>query len=388
MRFSYSQVSMYESNPWKHFCSYVMGLYPPASEQADRGTNVHCVFEKIALKCVEDKTTNPIEFLDSWHNNTELEEKDMINDETWTIVRRYLINYAGLGNGLLAENRLPWKDAVKIEVEKKVTTTFNGIDFIGYIDLVVYNEDGTISLYDYKTLSNKPSIYEYVNGMQGNLYIAAMEQLGHTVKEFIFDAMNPKMNIPWNGYRFFRVELDANKNRVDNSVKRFVHLANQIMKNPSYHNTFGGWSDELHIDAWNALMKSPEDFYMFCQNHGVEVASKLTESIAKGYPVPYFFTLEGDTPEEQEEINVIKNNLNNKFLIVKTEIGNRKNPGNWSDEDIKQEFDFDFLLLGNSKGWRQFNKDYSEVNLLSDEEINSLEIGDNYVNATRIAGGL
>ena len=118
---------------------------------------------------------------------------------------------------------------------------------------------------------------------------------------------------------------------------------------------------------------------MFCQNHGVEVASKLTESIAKGYPVPYFFTLEGDTPEEQEEIDIIKNNLNNKFLIVKTEIGNRKNPGNWSDEDIKQEFEFDFLLLGNSKGWRQFNKDYSEVNLLSDDEINSLEIGDNYV---------
>ena len=78
--------------------------------------------------------------------------------DTWAIVRRYLINYAGLGNGLLSENRLPWKDATKIEVEKKVTATFNGIDFIGYIDLVVYNEDGTVSLYDYKTLANKPSI--------------------------------------------------------------------------------------------------------------------------------------------------------------------------------------------------------------------------------------
>ena len=61
-----------------------MGLYPPASKQADRGTNVHGVFEKIALKCVEDKTTNPIEFLDSWYNDTGLKEEDKINDETWT----------------------------------------------------------------------------------------------------------------------------------------------------------------------------------------------------------------------------------------------------------------------------------------------------------------
>ena len=45
MRFSYSQVHLYEDNPWKHFCNYVMHLYPPQSDAAERGTDVHGTFE-------------------------------------------------------------------------------------------------------------------------------------------------------------------------------------------------------------------------------------------------------------------------------------------------------------------------------------------------------
>lgn len=374
MRFSYSQVHMYEQNPWKHFCSYVMGLYPESSEQADRGTDVHGVFEKLALA---DNSTDYIELIDK------MLESEEISETVYTIIRRYLINYAGIGKGLLSENRLPWKDAVKVEVEKKITTTFNGIDYIGYIDLVVYNEDGTVSLYDYKTLSNKPSVYEYVNGMQGNLYIAAMQQLGYKVREFVFDAMNPKMDIPWNGYRFFRIELDTNQIRVQSSVKRFCHIAQEIMKNPSYYNTFGGWSDQLHIDAWHALMRSSEDFYMFCINNKVDVNTRMTEAIAKGYPVPYFFAIEDDSKDDETNDQI---DTTPKYLVVKKEVGNRKNIENWSDEDIKQDFEFDFLILGNHKGWRQFNKDYSVVDIFSIDEIDSLDIGENYVEATRING--
>lgn len=364
MRFSYSQVSMYESNPWKHFCNYVMGLYPPQSEQAERGTDVHALFEILAKL---DKSTNYIEYIDNMHENKELE------DNIWTIVRRYLINYAGIGNGLLAENRLPWKDAVKVECEKKVMTTLDGIEFIGFIDLVVYNEDGSVSLYDYKTLSNKPSIYKYTYGMQGNLYIKAMEQLGYEVREFVFDAMNPKMDIPWNGYRFFRIELDNNPIRVQNSVDRFVHLANEILKNPSYYNTFDGWNDDIHNDAWKALMRSPEHLYEFLVHNDINVEQRLTESVSKGYPVPHFFVVEGDEYSEQLE------STENKIKIIKEPINNRKNLENWTDEEIRHDdLDFDYLILGNSKGWRQFTKNYDEVQLFTEDEINSLDFGENY----------
>lgn len=373
MRFSYSQVSMYESNPWKHFCNYVLGLYPESSAQADRGTDVHSVFEELAQYAMKNKNANLVEWLDNWHNNKDIEEGKILNDETWTIVRRYLINYGGMGNGLLSENRLPWKDAVKIECEKKVLVTFENIDFVGYIDLVVYHEDGSVSLYDYKTLSNKPSVYEYTYGMQGNLYIAAMQKLGFTVRQFVFDAMNPKMNIPWNGYKFFRIELPMNPVAVDNAVKRFVHLANEIIKNPSYHNTFGGWGDQLHIDAWKALMHSPEKLVIFCEENGVDVASKITESVAKGYPIPYFFSVEGPEYEEYKKDN------SHKFKIIKKEVGNRKKLENWTDDDIKQEDnDFDYLILCNSHGCRLFNKDYTEVYNISEEEIDSLEFGEHY----------
>ena len=372
MRFSYSQVSMYESNPWKHFCNYVLKLYPPSSEQAERGTDVHSVFEEMSQYSIKNKDANLIEWLDNWHNNKDIEEGRILNDETWTIVRRYLLNYAGYGEGLLSENRLPWKDAKSVECEKKIVTKFGNIDFVGYIDLVVYHEDGTVTLYDYKTLSNKPSVYEYTYGMQGNLYIAAMQNLGYKVRGFVFDAMNPKMNIPWNGYRFFRIELPVNPNVVDNSTKRFVHIANEIIKNPSYHNTFGGWGDQLHIDAWKEFMKSAEHLYEFCKQNGVDVATSLTESVSKGYPIPYFFVVDGPEYEEYKKDNT------HKIKIVKKAIGNRKKIENWSDEDIKQDEDFDFIILCNSHGCRMFNNEYSEVQKLNKEEIDSLEFGEHY----------
>lgn len=374
MRFSYSQVHMYENNPWKHFCNYVLGLYPPSSEQADRGTDVHSVFEELAQYSLKNPEANLIEWLDNWHKNDDVEDGKQLGDETWTIVRRYLLNYAGIGNGLFSENRLPWKDAVKVECEKKVTTTFDGIDFIGYIDLVVYHEDGSVSLYDYKTLSNKPSVYEYTYGMQGNLYIAAMKKLGYIVREFVFDAMNPKMQIPWNGYKFFRIELPMNPNSVENSVKRFVHLANEILKNPSYHNTFGGWGDQLHIDAWKALMKSPEHLYNFCTSNGVQIETQLTEALAKGYPIPYFFVVDGPEYEEYKE------DTSHKIKVLKLPVNNRKRLENWSDADIKQYDDevFDFLVLANSHGFRVFNKEYTEIDHLDKDELDRLEIGEHY----------
>ena len=374
MRFSYSQVSMYESNPWKHFCNYVLGLYPPSSEQADRGTDVHSVFEEMVKYSIKNKDSNLIEWLDKWHENSDIEEGKILGDETWTIVRRYLLNYAGYGDGLLSENRLPWRDAKSIECEKKVLTTFGNIDFVGYIDLVVHHEDGSVTLYDYKTLSNKPSVYEYTYGMQGNLYIAAMQNLGYTVREFVFDAMNPKMNIPWNGYKFFRIELPVNPNVVQNAVNRFVHLANEIIKNPSYHNTFGGWGDQLHIDAWREFIKGAEHLVEFCTMNGVNVATSITESVSKGYPVPYFFVVDGPEYEEYKKDN------SHKIKIIKKAIGNRKKLENWSNEDIIQEdeLDFDFIILCNSHGCRMFNNEYSEVNKLNKEEIDSLEFGEHY----------
>lgn len=372
MRFSYSQVSMYETNPWKHFCNYVLNLYPPQSEQAERGTDVHSAFEEIAQYSLNNPDDNLVEWLDNWYKNNDIEESKSLGDETHMIVRRYLMNYGGYGKGILGENRLPWKDAVKIEVEKKVITTFGNIDFVGYIDLVVHHEDGSVSLYDYKTLSNKPSVYEYTYGMQGNLYIAAMQNLGYTVREFVFDAMNPKKDIPWNGYRFFRIEFSVNPNVVDMCVKRFVKIANTILKNPSYHNTFAGWGDEIHTEAWRALMRGADNLVDFCESNGINVVEKLTESVSKGYPIPFFFVVDGPEYEEYLEDN------SHKIHIVKKNVGNRKKIENWTDDEIKQDFDFDILILCNHHGARMFNREYTEIYNLSQEEIESLDFGDHY----------
>lgn len=119
-------------------------------------------------------------------------------------------------------------------------------------------------------------------------------------------------------------------------------------------------------------MKSAEHLYEFCTQNGVNVATSLTEAVSKGYPIPYFFVVDGPEYEEYKKDNT------HKIKIIKKAIGNRKKLENWTDDDIKQDDTFDFLILCNSNGCRMFNSEYSEVNKLNKEEIDSLEFGEHY----------
>ena len=104
----------------------------------------------------------------------------------------------------------------------------------------------------------------------------------------------------------------------------------------------------------------------------MNVAEKLTEAVSKGYPIPFFFVVEG---EEYEEY---KKDTSHMVHVVKKNVGNRKKLENWTDADIKQDFDFDILILCNHHGSRMFNKEYTEIYNLSKEEIESIDFGDHY----------
>lgn len=71
----------------------------------------------------------------------------------------------------------------KVETEKKFLFESNGIYLQGIIDLVIYNEDGTVSIVDYKTSSKFSNAELQEKGRQLILYGLAMEQMGYKVRD-------------------------------------------------------------------------------------------------------------------------------------------------------------------------------------------------------------
>ena len=75
----------------------------------------------------------------------------------------------------------------KVETEKLFLYELNGKYLQGIIDLLIYNEDGSVSIRDYKTSSKFTNSDLEEKGRQLILYGLAMEQLGFQVKDLAWE---------------------------------------------------------------------------------------------------------------------------------------------------------------------------------------------------------
>lgn len=77
----------------------------------------------------------------------------------------------------------------KVETEKLFLVEINGHYLQGIIDLLIYNEDGTVSIRDYKTSSKFTNADLEAKGRQLILYGLAMEQMGYKVKDLAWEML-------------------------------------------------------------------------------------------------------------------------------------------------------------------------------------------------------
>lgn len=152
MQFSYSRVSTYERNPLEYKLRYLEGLttlsrYDP-EDPLVVGTAMHELIQK---------------------------NKDAI--------KQYLMSYP-----LVTDKHI--NEAIKLELLSKKAlavlpptgkyeVTLSNQDYIGFIDMLVKNEDGTFDIWDFK-YSN--SIENYMKSAQLHLYKYYLEQTGRKVK--------------------------------------------------------------------------------------------------------------------------------------------------------------------------------------------------------------
>lgn len=152
MQFSYSRVSTYERNPLEYKLRYLEGLTTlPRYDPEDPlvvGTAMHELIQK---------------------------NKDAI--------KQYLMSYPLVSDKHINEaiklELLSKKALAVLPATGKYEVTLSNQDYIGFIDMLVKNEDGTFDIWDFK-YSN--SIENYMKSAQLHLYKYYLEQTGRKVK--------------------------------------------------------------------------------------------------------------------------------------------------------------------------------------------------------------
>lgn len=71
----------------------------------------------------------------------------------------------------------------KFEIEKRIDCEIGGYKLTGFIDLIIHNIDGTVTVIDYKTSSKYSGQDLKKNANQLLLYAIALEQEGYVVRE-------------------------------------------------------------------------------------------------------------------------------------------------------------------------------------------------------------
>lgn len=69
------------------------------------------------------------------------------------------------------------KSLLVVEVEKKITWELDGYSFVGYVDLLVKDEDGIYSYYDLKTAWNRPTASDMEKDFQFFFYSYALKEI-------------------------------------------------------------------------------------------------------------------------------------------------------------------------------------------------------------------
>lgn len=174
--YSISRLNTVDNCGWEYWQTYMEHLVPKDNIYGFTGTKIH--------KCLEDiqngKDVNlENEIIQLLKDADFLDIKfpsDSIREKWEKDILHFASNY-----------KKP--DYNKVETEKLFLLQLGDNYLQGIIDLVIYNEDGTVSIRDYKTSSKFSNSDLQEKGRQLILYGLAMEQMGYKVKDLAWEML-------------------------------------------------------------------------------------------------------------------------------------------------------------------------------------------------------
>lgn len=105
----------------------------------------------------------------------------------------------------------------RVETEKLFVFEMDNKFIQGIIDLLMYNEDGTVSIVDYKTSSKFSSSELPIKGRQLILYGLAMEQLGYKVKD-----------LAWNMLKYVKISYKLKNQKIKETVAERGYIVEKL----------------------------------------------------------------------------------------------------------------------------------------------------------------
>ena len=177
LRLSPSQAEAYATCPRRYALERRLRLSDASSPYAELGTLVHS-----ALEAAET------EVIGSGRHHTELADALRHLEAVWAGADfgTPQLNAAWLEHAREAVTRLYtlWpSDGVPLELEKKVQTVIDDVEWVGYIDRLERTAAG-LKVVDYKTTKSPPTVENSKRSLQLGFYAAAIEEaLGEPVEE-------------------------------------------------------------------------------------------------------------------------------------------------------------------------------------------------------------
>ena len=178
-KFSYSKLSTFHTCKRAYYINYILGQRNSDNIYSILGTSVHeCVEGLLQQELTREQAIEKFE--------QDLDFADVlgftfISDKTKNNFTTSIYHYL---------NHFEFDKNVEIEIEKPFCLEFDDYCVQGYIDLIIHNSDGTVSIVDLKTSSmySKKSIEED-HCYQLLIYALALENEGYIVRDVSWDMM-------------------------------------------------------------------------------------------------------------------------------------------------------------------------------------------------------
>lgn len=171
--YSFSRLKLFHECKHAYYLTYVLKADKRPNIYSEIGGTIHELLEDI-----QDGKDIPIEkrveMFEEKVDECEIFGIEFVNDG---IKEKYIDNI----NHCL-RNFKPLQ-GVKFEIEKEIELNINGNKLTGFIDLVIHNDDGTVSVIDFKTSSKYAKKDLEKNANQLIIYGLALEQLGYKVRD-------------------------------------------------------------------------------------------------------------------------------------------------------------------------------------------------------------
>lgn len=215
-KYSYSRLTTFENCQYCYYLSYIKKLKGVQNAYAYLGGITHEQLEKLQI----NEITN-----DDAINNFEIGSfdaefmgynfpSDNIRNSYNNAVKHYIKHFE------------PYEcDAC--DIEYKFDIEIDGIELLGFIDLVLFNEDETVSIIDHKTSSEYSKKDKMKHGRQLILYGIACQKRGLTVKEIGWSMLKYARVKVGNG-RFKKVARNKIGTEFYNQIKVLVDESDMI----------------------------------------------------------------------------------------------------------------------------------------------------------------